>query len=114
MSRRIALPCDELRAGYNAGQSTLALARRYACSPTTIAKYLRACGVALRSPRFTAIAVDAEALRRAYLGERRTIAAIAAQFGVSASTIGNKRRGYGIPVRPRRAPAAQSEATQFC
>lgn len=101
MPRRITLPCDELCAGYIAGQSTGALARRYACSPTTIAKYLRASGISLRSSRFASVAIDVGALRQMYLGERRTIAAIAAHFGVSASTIGNKRRRYGIPIRPR-------------
>jgi hypothetical protein len=42
------------------------------------------------------------ALRRMYLEERQPIVAIAAHFGVSASTVGNKRRRYGIPLRPRR------------
>jgi len=103
MSPRVELPCDQLRASYLAGQSTTSLARRYACSPTTIAKRLHGCGVALRPARFAAVHVDAGALRRAYLVERLPIAAIAALFGVSASTVGNKRRRYGIPQRPRRA-----------
>jgi len=113
MPRRITLPCNELRAGYIAGQSTAALARRYACSPTTVAKYLRACGVPLRNSRFASIAIDAATLRRIYLDERRPIAAIAAYFGVSASTIGNKRRRYGIPIRPRRAAIALAESVQL-
>ena len=107
MPRRILLACDELRAGYIAGQSTAALARRYACSPTTIAKYLRICGVPLRRARFASIAIDAAALQRMYLDERRPIAAIAAHFGVCSSTIGNKRRRYGIPIRPRRPSAVR-------
>jgi len=45
--------------------------------------------------------VESEALRRLYLVEHWPIAAIAAHFGVSASTIGNHRRRYGIPIRPR-------------
>ncbi len=111
MPRRIMLPCNELRAGYIAGQSTAALARRYACSPTTIAKYLRACGVPLRNSRFASIAIDAATLRRIYLDERRPIAAIAAFFGVSASTIGNKRRRYGIPIRPRQLVRAVADSS---
>ena len=99
--RQLKLPMQEVCAGYAAGQSTSALARRYCCSPTTVAKCLRAHGVALRRSRFIPIAIDAATLRQLYLGERRPIAAIAAHFGVSASTIGNKRRRYGIPVRPR-------------
>lgn len=105
MSRRLDLPCAQLCASYLAGQSTTSLARRYACSPTTIAKYLHACGVALRRARYAPVQLDAGALRRAYLEERWSIAAIAALFGVSASTVSNKRRRYGIPRRPRRAVA---------
>jgi hypothetical protein len=101
MPLRVLLPCDELCSTYLAGQSTTALARRYACSPTTIAKNLRECGIILRPSRFVPIHVDEAALRRAYLDERLPIAAIAAYFGVSASTIGNKRRRYGIPLRSR-------------
>ena len=37
MSRRRLLPGAELCTAYAAGQSTLALARRYGCSPTTVA-----------------------------------------------------------------------------
>jgi hypothetical protein len=113
MPRRIMLPCDELRAGYVAGQSTAALARRYACSPTTIAKYLRICGVPLRKARFASFPIDAAALQRLYLDQRRPIAAIAAHFGVCPSTIGNKRRRYGIPIRPRRAALALSESAEL-
>ena len=113
MPRRINLPCEELCASYRAGQSTQALARRYACSPTTIAKHLRACGVSLRNPRFASISVDAAALRRLYLVERRTIAAIAAHFGVSPSTIGNKRRRYGIPIRARRPATDRPEQAEL-
>ena len=101
MPRRLSLPCADLAAAYLAGQSTIVLARRYACSPTTIAARLRAGGVCLRRSRFAAAAIDEAVLRRVYLEERRTIAAIAVYFGVSSSTIGNKRRQYGIPPRPR-------------
>ncbi|MBK9943164.1 MAG: hypothetical protein U0Z44_10190 [Kouleothrix sp.] len=102
MSRHLTLPHNELCAAYTAGQSTIALARRYGCSPTSVAKYLRAGGVAIRRARFTPVSVDAARLRRAYLDERRPIAVIAAMFGVAPSTIGNKRRQYGIPPRSRR------------
>lgn len=101
MPRNVLLPCDELCSAYLAGQSTTALSHRYHCSPTTIAKNLRMCGVALRASRFAPAQVEEMALRRLYLGERWPIASIAAHFGVSASTIGNQRRRYGIPIRPR-------------
>lgn len=106
MSRRCALPSAELRAAYAAGQSTLALARRYGCSPTTVAKHLRAGGVALRHSRFAPAPIDEALLRQAYLDEARPVAAIAAMFGVSPATISNRRRQYGIPAR--RPPARPS------
>ena len=112
MPLHVLLPCDELCSAYLAGQGTTALARRYGCSPTTIAKNLRACGITLRPSRFASVAVDEGALRRVYLDERWPIAAIAAYFGVSASTIGNKRRRYGIPIRDRYAAPALSEAAR--
>jgi hypothetical protein len=113
MTRRLELPCDELRVSYLAGQSIGVLARRHMCSPTTISKYLRECGVALRPSRFVPAEVDPVLLRRAYLDDRLPIAALAALFGVSASTIGNKRRQYGIPLRPRRAGSAALEEQEL-
>jgi hypothetical protein len=101
MPRNILLPCDQLGAAYLAGQSTTVLAHRYGCSPTTIAKHLRRCGITLRPARFAPAQIEEAALRRLYLEERWAIAAIAAYFGVCASTIGNQRRRYGIPIRPR-------------
>lgn len=105
MPRILQLPCGELSAAYRAGRSTIALAQHYGCSPTTIAKYLRACGVAIRRARFAAVTIDAGLLRHAYFDERLPIAQIALRFGVSSSTIGNRRRALGLPTRPRqRAP----------
>ena len=101
MPRRIELPCSELGASYLAGATTPVLALHYGCSPATIAKRLRDCGIALRNARFLPITLPEVALRRLYREERRPIAEIAAYFGVSASTISNKRRLYGIPIRPR-------------
>ena len=107
MPRNILLPCDQLCSAYLAGQSTTILARRYSCSPTTIAKYLRRCGITPRPSRFAPVQIEEATLRGLYLGERWPIAAIAAYFGVSASTVGNQRRRYGIPIRPRHALARQ-------
>jgi uncharacterized protein YjcR len=101
MPRNVLLPCDELRSAYLAGQSTTSLAHRYGCSPTTIAKNLRKCGIPLRVSRFAPAQIEEAALRRLYLAERWPIVSIAAHFGVSASTIGNQRRRFGIPIRPR-------------
>ena len=110
MARPIDIPSAELAAAYLAGWSTPALARRYGCSPATIAKRLRAAGIALRDARFHKVPVAESTLRRLYLDERLPIAAIAAAVGVSASTVGNKRRAYAIPIRPRR-PEVMAEAS---
>jgi transposase-like protein len=97
----VTIPITELRALYEGGWSTVALAEHYGCSPATINKRLREAGVALRSARYRPAPLDETALRRLYLEERLTIAAIAAHFGVSPSTVGNRRRAYGIPPRKR-------------
>ena len=109
MPRNVLLPCDEICSAYLAGQSTSILARRYGCSPTTIAKNLRMCGITPRLSRFTPVQIEEAALRRLYVGERWPIAAIAAHFGVSASTIGNQRRHYGIPIRPRHSAESRKQ-----
>src|SRR5215217_6612981 len=102
MPQNLLLPCDQLCSAYLAGQSTTTLAQRYGCSPTTIARHLRVCSITLRASRFAPAQLEEATLRRLYLDERWSIAAIAAHFGVSASTIGNQRRRYGIPIRLRR------------
>src|SRR5262245_19673179 len=101
MSHYLPLAYDQLCAAYLAGQSTTSLAQRYSCSPTTIARHLRLCGITLRPARFAPAQIDEATLRRLYLEERWPIAVIAAHFGVCASTIGNQRRHHGIPIRPR-------------
>jgi len=101
MPRNIVLPCDQLCSAYLAGQSTTMLAQRYNCSPTTIAKNLRLCGVIPRPSRYTPAQIDEVTLHRLYSIEHWPITEIAAHFGVSASTIGNQRRRYGIPIRAR-------------
>ncbi len=113
MRQQIVLPYNELCSAYLAGQSTVMLARRYGCSPTTIAKNLRRWGITPRPSRFAAIPVDQATLRHMYLDQHLPIAAIAAYFGVSPSTVGNKRRRYGIPVRPRQTASAVSSSSQL-
>ena len=110
MPRRPPIPCDELRSAYAEGHSSTAITQRYRCSPTTIIKYLRRCGLPIRSSRFQARSIPETALRRLYLEERLPLAVIATYFGVSISTINNKRRRYNISIRPRRVapPGADS------
>lgn len=101
MARSLDLPRAAIVQHYQAGQSTVILARRYGCSPTTVATILHASGVAVRPARFRSVPVPEAALREQYLVQRLPVSQIAANFGVSASTIGNKRRLYGIAARPR-------------
>jgi len=110
MSRTLLLPCDQLCSAYLAGQSTTMLAYRYSCSPTTIAKNLRLCGITPRPSRFAPAQIDEAALRRLYINERWSVTAIAAHFGVCASTIGNQRRRYEIPIRARRDGKQKAES----
>jgi hypothetical protein len=101
MPRQITIPCTDLVQRYDHGESTVVLARAYHCSPTTIAKRLRACGAVVRRSRFQPLAVPEDELRRLYVAERWSLAEMAAHFGASVSTIGNKRRQYSIPARSR-------------
>ncbi|HEX5689080.1 MAG TPA: hypothetical protein VFX76_03720 [Roseiflexaceae bacterium] len=102
MAHGMDLPCEDLANRYQAGHSTISLARQHGCSPTTIAKRLRACGIALRDARYTPIPIAEGLLRKLYLEERLPIGAIAVRLGVSVSTVSNRRRSYNIPIRPRR------------
>lgn len=104
MPQRVTIPCADLATRYNAGESTTQLARDYHCSPTTVAKLLRVCGIDVRDARFRPVDLDEQTLRKMYLEDRLSITTIAKRLNVSATTIGNKRRQYGIPPRPRRAP----------
>ena len=110
MSRRKVIPCDELQSAYAEGYSSTTIAQRYRCSPTTIIKYLRRCGLPIRPSRFLAREIPEATLRRLYLEEHLPVVVIAAYFGVSVSTINNTRRRYNIPTRPRRVflPLADS------
>ena len=108
MARPLDLPGAAIAKHYQAGQSTVTLARRYGCSPTTVAKIIRTQGVEVRPARFRPMFIVESELRDLYVVQRLPVAQIAAYFGVSTSTVGNKRRLYGIAVRARRvAPAAE-------
>ncbi|MEM8534221.1 MAG: hypothetical protein AAGF95_25465 [Chloroflexota bacterium] len=102
MSRRLNLPCDALRTAYESGQTTTEIAQTYECCPTTIANHLRRCGVILRTTRFRSIVLPKTTLQRLYQRKQLPLKDIADYFGVSISTVGNKRRLYGIPSRTRR------------
>ncbi len=102
MARPVAIDCTELRHLYEEQKlSTVILSRRYTCSPTTISKHLRACGIPVRPSRFQPVYVPADELRQLYEVERLPIREIAQRLGISTGTIANRRRTLGIPNRPR-------------
>ncbi len=100
------VPCAQLRCWYEDEQLGVArIAERVGCSPATISNWLRRCAIPARQGRFQPLAIDHGELRRLYLDETLPLAEIAAAFGVSVSTINNRRRAYNIPkrgLRPRR------------
>lgn len=103
MARRVEVNCDEVRQLYeDQNVGIVPLAQRYGCSPTTIAKRLHKCGVKMRNSRFQLRPVSPDELRLFYEVERLPIKEIAERLGVSVSTIGNRRRELGIPVRRRK------------
>ncbi|MCG8348292.1 MAG: hypothetical protein MI924_11000 [Chloroflexales bacterium] len=112
MPRRIEISCAELRQLYEGERlGVVAIAARYSCSSTTISLRLRDCGVPTRETRFQPRKIPHNELRQLYEVEHWSIKAIARHFGVSISTIGNRRRMFGIPVRPRIAPQRRSETS---
>ncbi len=103
MPKRIDIPCEDLRRQYvDEHQGVVALAKHYRCSAATISKRLHACGIPVRASRFQPHHIPAEELRRLYEDEQWPVQDIARHFGVSVSTIGNRRRALGMPVRSRR------------
>lgn len=105
------LPCDELRELYERERlTTIQIAARYGCSPTTAANWLRRCGIALRDARYQRRHIPAHELERLYLIEQFPIAGIAQHFAVSVGTIYNRLRAYQIP--PRRNAGLLLHASQ--
>jgi len=109
MAPRSSIDCAELRQLYEEELLGMkAIAARAGCSPPTVAKWLRRCGVAPRSGRFTAREIAPEQLRRLYLDERLPLRLIAARLGVSVGTVHNRRRALGLPARGRAAAAGRT------
>lgn len=99
MRTSLELPDAELAHRYAQGQSIYRLSLAYGCSPATVAARLRRQGVAMRPTRSRPIDIPRDELERLYVQERLPLREIAARLGVSVSTLGNKRRFYGIPAR---------------
>lgn len=92
---------------YSAGRSVREIALEHGVARQTIGRVLADEGVETRSGRQRA-AIDQEWLRQRYLVERHTIPEIAAEVGVTMTTINRHLEASGIP---RRARGAASRAT---
>lgn len=107
MPERTHPPCAELRQLYDEERlSQAAIGLRLGCSAATVASWMRRCAIPAREGRFQARPLPRALLEELYCSRRLTLAAIAAQLGVSVSTVHNWRRAYGIPARGRRAARA--------
>jgi DNA-directed RNA polymerase specialized sigma24 family protein len=103
MKARFVVPCEELRRLYvDEGLSQAAIGRALGCSPATVGIQMRRCAIAARDGRFPARQVPRALLAALYSDQNLTLEAIAAQLGVSVSTVHNWRRAYGIPRRLQR------------
>ena len=94
-------------AAYAAGRSVREIALEHGVARQTVGRVLSDEGVQTRTGRQRA-AIDPEWLRQRYLVERHTIPEIAAQMGVTMTTINRHLEAAGIP---RRARGAASRAT---
>ena len=111
MAKSITIPCDDLRRLYEeVPMTSIQLGTYYACSVTTIIKVLRRCGVVMRHTRFQERSIPEDELQRMYVVEGLPVAAIARHFGVAVSTIYNRRRAYGLPLRRK---ASSSTHTHY-
>lgn len=101
MSRRIELPCEELKQRYTVqGQTAHEIAASNGCSASTVIRRLHECAITVRSSRYIARQIPEELLRRLYLVERLPQNEIARQLGISPGTLASRLRLYGIPQRP--------------
>lgn len=65
-----------------------------------VSDQVRALGFILCTGGLPAVAIDQGWLREQYLRRQRSFVAIAAELGVSASTVARLAATYGIPARP--------------
>jgi DNA-binding Lrp family transcriptional regulator len=83
------------------GQTLVVIAKQIGCSAATVSNILRRYGIPARDGRFQRRDIPQDLLVQLYSVERLPIKVIVARLGVSAGTISNRRRAYGIPQRPR-------------
>jgi predicted transcriptional regulator len=85
------------------GRSITAIARELGVSATTVTKRLDAFGISRRPAPRSAEMIDRAHLVREYVERGRTMAEIAGDLGVSASTVRKHLDRHGIEVRPKNA-----------
>lgn len=103
MPRKTPLPeevCAELQRLYLEERlGVTAVGAKLGRSPATISNWLRDCGITARSGRFRRREISRARLDRLYSVERLPLREIAQRLGISISSVGNKRRAFGIPKR---------------
>jgi transposase-like protein len=111
MSQHTTISAAELRRRYtDEGQTLASIAGQLGCSAATVSNMLRRHGIPARDARFRRVEIPRELLVQLYSVERLPIKAIIARLGVSAGTIANRRRAYGIPQRLR-SPGARGRVS---
>ena len=104
---RAAVNSGRAVAAYSAGRSVGEIAFDHGVARQTVGRVLAAEGVETRRGRRSTV-IDPEWLRERYIVERHTIPEIAAEVGVTMTTINRHLEAAGIP---RRARGSASRAT---
>jgi len=94
-------------AAYSSGRSVGEIAVDHGVARQTVGRILASESIATRRGR-RRVAIDPEWLRKRYLVDRRTILELAAEVGVTRTTINRHLEAAGIP---RRARGSSSRAT---
>lgn len=97
---RAAVESARTIAAYSAGRSVMEIAVDHGVARQTVGRVLADAGVDTRRGRRRA-AIDTDWLRQRYVVERHTIPEIAAEVGVTMTTINRHLEAAGIPRRPR-------------
>ncbi len=106
-TRRLSLSDQRLRdklmvADWESGRMIAAIASKYGLSPHWTARILRNNGAALpQKGRGIRVNLDEAAIERAYLVERRSTYAIAADLGVSHKTVSRILARRNVPIRQK-------------
>lgn len=102
---------QELRDLVEAGEPILAIAQRYEVSRSTMRAHLLANGIPLPARQRRAIRIDGDWLREQYIDKQRTWRELAAETGVSPTTIGRLINEHANLSRGRGTPSHQTSLT---